>query len=101
VSIHELSWPVRSQARLELAGAGGAVVGLKTLFQVGWSARQAGHELTVIRAAGAHLAVVVPDAAAGPVELQYRLPGLSLGLVASVAGWLGIGLVIVLGRRRS
>lgn len=99
VEVASLDWPRRDRAAVELAGSGGAVVGLRTSFQVGWHARQAGRELPVIRASGQHLAAIVDEAAAGPITFEYRPPrfGLSCALAA-----LGVGGLVALAwwRRR-
>lgn len=99
VRVVRLDWPIRTRARLELGGTGGAVVGLKTIFQVGWGARQAGRDLPIVRAAGMHLAIVVADASAGPVELEYALPRCGLGVLGSLAGLLALGVVFAVRRR--
>ncbi|MGC4119576.1 MAG: hypothetical protein QM765_34395 [Myxococcales bacterium] len=100
LGIARLTWPRQDEATLALTGTGGGVVGLKTFYQVGWSARQAGRELPIVRAHGVHLAVVVDDAAAGPVELRYRPPHLAAGVASSVVGVALLCLLSFLGRAR-
>jgi hypothetical protein len=76
--------PTRGQLRLE--GTGGAVAVLKRPWWPGWQARQGSTVLPVLRAAAVQLAVVVPDAAAGPVELEYSPPLASLGIAVFALG---------------
>jgi hypothetical protein len=76
--------PVPDRARILLAGSGPAVVGLRTMFQVGWRAWQGGQELPVIRVAGTELAVVAAGAEA--IDLEYRPPGLLRGVLCGIAG---------------
>jgi len=95
-SIGALRWPVPSEAEVELAGAGGAVVGLRTSFQVGWSAEQRGRALTIVRASGQHIAAVVPDVGAGKIRFRYRPPRLGPGLLAAAFAalalvWVSVG----------
>jgi hypothetical protein len=100
--VHQLtlqSWPVRHRAKLSLSGSGAAVVGLGTQFQVGWTAEQAGRSLPVLRASGTHVAALVEDVSAGPVEFEYRPPNLTAGIVSSVAGFTALALVLGLPRR--
>ncbi|MBN2359769.1 MAG: hypothetical protein JXR83_09970, partial [Deltaproteobacteria bacterium] len=90
VEIDSADWPTRDRATLRLRGSGGAVVGLRTSFQVGWQAHQAGRALPVIRTSGQHVAAVVDDARAGPIELEYRSPLLAAGCALSPLGALGL-----------
>ncbi len=96
----ELERGTVDRATLRANGVGGAVVGLRTPYLVGWSAQQNGKPLPTVRAAGHQLAVVVDDVALGPVELSYRPPRLTWGLVAAVAGMLLFAITILLVRRR-
>ncbi len=73
-----------------LAGAGPAVVAVRTTWLFGWHATQGGRALPVLRAAGQHVAVVVDDVRVGPVRLRYEPPGLIAGLVVGVAGVIGV-----------
>lgn len=93
----ELSWRRRDRAKLRVRGHGGAVVGLRTTYLVGWSASQNGVPLSVLRASGAMVAVVIPDVTRGVVSVRYepvathrRWISLALGLLA-VAGVALIG----------
>jgi hypothetical protein len=86
VGLVSFDWPRRERATVRLSGEGGAVVGLRTSFQVGWMAEQAGRPLQVVRAAGSHVAAVVPDASHGPVEFEYRLPGRKRAAASVLAG---------------
>lgn len=86
--------------RVELAGAGGAVIAVARSFRAGWRAHQGEVELPVLRMGGARLAFVVRDATAGPVELRYRPPRLALGLTLSALALLAVLLGSVIGRRR-
>ena len=94
VSISRLEHPMQNQYRIELAGSGGAVVGVRTSFQAGWRAVQAGRELPIVRLAGAHVAAVVDDAAAGPLELEYLPRRLAAGFEIAGAGLIFGGIVI-------
>jgi hypothetical protein len=100
VAVADFSWPRRDEARVVLRGRGGAVVGLRTAFAVGWHAEQSGRSLPVVRVAGAQVAAVVSDASAGPVELRYAWPHADAGRAAAALGVvLAAGLVIVPARR--
>jgi len=85
------------QARLFVDGSGGAVIGLRSAFAVGWRAWQAGRELPVVRASGKQVAVVVDDVSAGPVELRYRPPRLAAGIVVGATGLLVLVLLALTG----
>ncbi|HEY3447598.1 MAG TPA: hypothetical protein VGK67_14685 [Myxococcales bacterium] len=98
--IARVEWPRQDDAVVHLSGTGGAVVGLKTIFQAGWRARQGGRELPVVRAMGVHLAAVVEEASAGPVEFRYRPPHLNAGAGASLLGLAMLGVLAFLGRSR-
>jgi hypothetical protein len=94
-----VTWRSADRATLRLSGRGEAVAVVNTAFQAGWKARQGGHELPVLRAAGVILAVLVEDTSAGPVELAYRPPRLWAGLGACLAGLLLLaGLAAIFGR---
>lgn len=84
----EIDWPRRDRATVAAAGHGGAVIGLRTLFLRGWSARQAGRELRVVRVGGNFVGAVVDDVTAGPIAFSYRPPRLVAGVLASAIGWL-------------
>ncbi|HEY3446981.1 MAG TPA: hypothetical protein VGK67_11485 [Myxococcales bacterium] len=99
--ILRLERPSTSDFRLELSGTGGAVAVVRAAFLVGWSARQADRELALVRSAGSHLAVVVPDVSAGPVLLQYRPPRLVPGMVGSLVGGLLLAALLLSLRRRA
>ena len=87
--------------RLSVRGTGGVVLGYKRALQTGWQATQAGRALPVVRATGNHLAVVVDDVTAGPIDLVYRPTGLVPGLLAALLGTLlGVVGVVVLRRAR-
>lgn len=86
----EVSWRRRDRARLRMRGHGGAVVGLRTTYLVGWRASQNGAPLAVVRASGAMVAVVIPDVSRGSVSVTYepvatnrRWGSLAVGLVAA------------------
>ena len=100
VKIDKLDWPRRDKATLHLSGTGAAVIALRTVFQVGWQARQNGRELTVLRATGQHVAVVVDDVSAGPVELKYKTPFFIQSIIAAIFGFLAmLGLAWFAGRK--
>ncbi|MGC4115422.1 MAG: hypothetical protein QM765_12630 [Myxococcales bacterium] len=92
--------PSLGEIRLALSGTGAAVAVVRDAFLVGWTARQADRELTLVRSSGSHLAVVVPDVAAGPVVLRYRPPRLALGAAGSALGAVLLGALLVTWRRR-
>jgi hypothetical protein len=87
----ELEWKVRDRARLTARGSGGAVLGLRNTYWMGWRAEQAGEPLPVVRVAGTMVGVIVQDVGRGPVVLTYRAPGWS-------AAWFvaALGLVLVM-----
>ncbi len=93
-----LAWPVRHQAQVVLDGRGGALVGLRTAFHVGWHASQAGRPLRVVRVAGTLVAAVVEDVTAGPVDWEYRAPLFWQGVAAAVLGLFGV--LVLLARQR-
>jgi len=101
VSATRVDRPSTDRATLEVEGRGGAVLGLRTAFLVGWRAQQAGRPLPALRASGQHLAVVVADVAAGPIELRYRPPGFSASVAAASLGAAGLALLAWRGRRRA
>jgi len=43
-----------------------------------------------VRSAGVALAVVVPDASAGPIAISYRAPGVGTGLGMGAIGLFGL-----------
>jgi hypothetical protein len=95
-----VEWAGRSRPTLTATGHGGGVLGITSSFQVGWRARQAGQQLPVVRAAGSHVAVVVADVAAGPVELAYQPPGLEDGILLALLGVAVLAALAWSGRRR-
>lgn len=96
-----LEWPSRDRATVWVTGSGGAVVGLRTSFQVGWHATQGQRELPLLRASGQHPAAVVDDLASGPIHFRYRPPRFGLSLLLSLCGLLGIALLAWWSGRRS
>ncbi len=76
MNIGEVSvrWFGPDRASVDAKGTGGGVIGLRTSFQAGWTATQAGRSLPVVRVTGQHVAAVVEDVAAGPVDFAYLLP---------------------------
>ncbi|MBN2361444.1 MAG: hypothetical protein JXR83_18480 [Deltaproteobacteria bacterium] len=94
-----VDWPRRDRARVVASGRGGAVIGLRTLFLRGWTARQAGRALPTVRSGGNFAAAVVDDVAAGPIEFEYRPPRLAVGIALSAAGWLALLALVVFWRR--
>ena len=86
VKIDSLSWPQRDKATLKLSGTGGAIVGLKTVYQIGWTARQAEKDIPVLRVGGQHLAVLVDNVQAGPISLEYKSPFFTASVVAAIMG---------------
>jgi hypothetical protein len=97
-------WDRAGMATVQLAGKGGAVVALRSSFQFGWSARQAGQSLETIRIAGQRVAAVVPDVEGGDVVFAYAPPQMTLALIGFFLGSLGtllwVGLFSLLGRQR-
>lgn len=90
VNVLEVDWTERHKARVQLAGSGGAVMSLRTIYMRGWRATQAGTELPVVRIAATQVAAVVEDVARGPIELEYVMPRRALRISAAA---LGMGLV--------
>jgi len=103
----ELKSPRSDEATFTIDGAGGAVVVWRRAFAVGWTARQAGETLPVVRASGTSVAVVVDDVTRGPVTLAYVMPRRTLAHGALIVGlllllaveWLSRALSRALGRR--
>src|SRR5205807_1516764 len=60
-SVLDAEWSAPDAATVRLAGTGGAVVGLRTPFLVGWTAEQAGEPVPVIRIAGHQLGAAVTN----------------------------------------
>jgi hypothetical protein len=100
VAVAERRWLVRDEAELELSGEGGAVVGLRSAYWLGWSAHQGGRALPVVRAGYGMVAAIVDDVRAGPVTFRYRPPRLGLGAGLSLLGLLLAAAAIWLARRR-
>lgn len=101
VAISQLDWPRQDRATLTLSGQGGAVVGLRTVFQVGWQAQQAGQALTVVRIGAQHVGVVVDDVSLGPVQLEYKSPYFVQSVIAAILGLLSIVLLAFWPQKKS
>ena len=99
-TLTHLDWPTPDRATLHVAGTGGAVVALRAAFLVGWHGRQAGRELPTMRSTGQHLAVVVDDVTAGPVELTYEVPRVGVSVASGIGGLVLVLAALVLTRRR-
>ncbi|MGC4121794.1 MAG: hypothetical protein QM765_45895 [Myxococcales bacterium] len=99
VASAQVRWESPTRGQLQLEGQGGAVAVLKRPWWPGWRARQGGKELAILRAAAVQLAVVVPDAVAGPVSLEYSAPLLGWGVAASAFGALLLAAVGLLAWR--
>ncbi|TSC32266.1 YfhO family protein [Corallococcus sp. Z5C101001] len=76
---------------------GPAVLVVNDAYQPGWSATLDGQPVSILPADVAVRAVVVP-AGQHVVELRYRTPGLTAGLLLGAAAWLGLALAC-LGKR--
>ena len=100
VVVKVLDWQRRDHATITLGGAGGAAVGIRTLFIVGWRARQAGVELPLMRASGGFPVAVVDDVARGPVELFYEPVATGRALASFILGLGALALALSLARRR-
>lgn len=98
--VGRFEWDVRDEAVVAMEGEGGAVVGLRTTFRVGWTAEQAGEPLRTVRVAGVQLAAIVPDVTQGPILFRYRPPGWPAALVIAAIG-LALGLGAGVLRRRA
>jgi hypothetical protein len=90
----------RHHIRLDIEGDGGAVVGARSSYRVGWRASQAGSPLPVLRAGAQQLAVVVDDVARGPVELSYEAPALGRSIFMAACGLAALAAFLLLSRRR-
>lgn len=68
------TWLSTTQATVTLSGAqGGAVIALRRPWWPGFTATQAGAPVTVVRASGVQLAIVVDDVTRGDVLIEYRV----------------------------
>ncbi|XHF30430.1 YfhO family protein [Corallococcus exercitus] len=74
-----------------------AVLVVNDAYQPGWRATVDGQDVPILPADVAVRAVAVP-AGQHRVELRYRTPGLTAGLLLGGAAWLGLALAC-LGRR--
>jgi len=97
-----ISWsdPHTDRAKVIVNGTGGALVGLRTAFLVGWQARQGGAALPVLRVSGQHLAAVVDDVMRGPIQFRYRSPRFGVSVAVTLLGGVGLVAIAWLGRRR-
>ncbi|MEE8409015.1 MAG: hypothetical protein V3T05_05380 [Myxococcota bacterium] len=86
VTIAAPGWADSDRLSLTVGGTGGAVVGARTSYLVGWVAEQSGTALPTVRVGGKHLGVVVQDASRGPISLRYESPRFSASLAAAVMG---------------
>ncbi|MEW5852965.1 MAG: hypothetical protein AB2A00_29550 [Myxococcota bacterium] len=100
VTVRALRWEQRDHAVLEASGSGGALLGLRTAFHVGWRAEQAGRALPVVRVSGSHVAAVVDDVTQGTVTLRYSPPRLAESASCALAGLTLMALQLFLARRR-
>ncbi|MCC7071888.1 MAG: hypothetical protein IT383_11235 [Deltaproteobacteria bacterium] len=100
VVVSTLDWQRRDRATVGLQGTGGAVVGIRTLFIVGWRARQAGVELPLVRASGSFPAAVVDDVARGPVELFFEPVASGRAVASLLVGVGALALALALARTR-
>ncbi|MFH1812268.1 MAG: hypothetical protein ABIJ09_26255 [Pseudomonadota bacterium] len=91
VHLASVEWSGADRATMTLVGEGGAVVGLRTSFLIGWTAHQGERSVPVIRVSGSVLGVLVDDASAGPVELRYRSPGFAFFVAAAFFSLLVLG----------
>jgi hypothetical protein len=67
-------------------GSGGGIVGLRTSFQVGWTAEQAGRSLPMVRVAGNLVGAVVDAVDAGEIRFEYKPPRRALSLLGLAVG---------------
>jgi len=98
-TVVDAEWRSSRSVTVRVSGQGGAVVGLRTAFQVGWRAQQAGRPLPVVRAAGQHLAAVVADINGGEIAFEYWPPGLGWGM-AGAGGGILLQLLLVMAPRK-
>ncbi|MFP2901676.1 YfhO family protein, partial [Corallococcus sp. 4LFB] len=82
---------------VEVASLAPAVLVVNDAWQPGWRATVDGQDVPILPADVAVRAVVVP-AGQHRVELRYRTPGLTAGLLLGALSWLGLALAC-LGRR--
>nr|WP_253895618.1 YfhO family protein [Corallococcus exercitus] len=74
---------------VEVESPSAAVLVVNDAFQPGWRATLDGQAVPILPANVAVRAVAVP-AGKHVVELNYRTPGLTAGLVVGAAAWLGL-----------
>ena len=85
---------------VDVAGKGSAIVGVRTVFAAGWTARQGPHEVPVIRVGGVHLGAKIDDVSAGAVEFVYQPPGLGPLSIAFSSGCFVCLLLLLFTRRK-
>lgn len=99
VTAARVAWRGTTEGVLQLDGTGGAVAVVRRPWWPGWSATQSGRRLRTLRAGGVHLAVVIPDVTAGPVQLRYEVRGLGAGAALSAVGLCALLALTFLRRR--
>ena len=95
----QVQWDHVTSGTIALRGEGATVVVLRRPWWPGFEAVQDGVKLGVARSAGVALAVIVDDAAAGPVALRYRAPGVPGGLGMGAIGLIGLLALWAVGAR--
>lgn len=93
--------------KLNYAGVTGQVtsnatrwLGSNIPYSKGWTATVAGNKVPVEKVNGAFLGIKVSHAKGATVNLKYETPGLKLGVVITIIGWIMFGGLIMLRKRQ-
>lgn len=87
--LEEIERPRPEHVRLTCRAKEPALLVVRDAWFPGWSARVDGRPVEVVRVDGAFMGLRVP-AGSSRVELRFRTPGLTAGLLLSALAWLGL-----------
>jgi hypothetical protein len=93
-------WKNSGRALVSADGTGGAVLGLRTAFAAGWTARQGDRSVPCVRVAGTQLGAVIDDVSAGTVTFEYRWPRREASTAAGAGAALALALALGSAARR-
>jgi hypothetical protein len=88
------------QALVHAEGTGGALLGIRTAFALGWTARQGDKELPCVRVAGAQVGALVDDVSGGDVVFEYRWPKRAQSIGAALVGCLALALGLLIPQKK-